>query len=430
VTIRESIATLNDTGDIRAKAKSRLDPNDWRVVERSAVGIFKTPLTTDQGRRMGSREFLLHARAACGGRLVIRTNALVSRVILDEENRATGVEYLPGESLYRADPRHGDRVSRSRVRVQAKREVVLAGGAFNTPQLLKLSGIGPRSELRAHGIEPRVDLPGVGENLQDRYEVCVVTRMNAAFSTVEGAKFRPPREGETPDPQFQAWMKGEGPYTTNGAVISLVERSSPEQAEPDLFIFGLLGRFQGYYPGYSNDIEPGENYFTWAILKGHSNNTAGRVTLRSANPQDVPDINFHYFEEGAGTNWRDDLEAVATGVDTVRRITARAKGVIEEEIVPGPDVSSPDEVRDFIKDNAWGHHASCTCKMGPATDSMAVVDSRFRVHGAKNLRVVDASVFPRIPGFFIVSSVYMISEKASDVIMEDSGVTSGERMTT
>src|SRR5437870_3127078 len=98
---------------------------------------------------------------------------------------------------------------------------------------------------------------------------------------------------------------------------------------------------------------------------------------------------------------------------------------IAEEIVPGEDVRSTAQVRQFIKDNAWGHHASCTCKIGLASDPTAVIDSRFRVHGTRGLRVVDASVFPKIPGFFIASAVYMISEKASDVIIEDAKAAAG-----
>ena len=189
--------------------------------------------------------------------------------------RATGVEYLAGRHLYRADPLHAAADAPQRLQVTARREVILCAGAFNTPQLLKLSGIGPRGELERHGIAVRVDLPGVGENLQDRYEVSVVTRMVGNFSLVEGMRFRPPEHGEEPDPQFREWLRGSGPYTTNGAVISMMKRSKPERPEPDLFIFGLLGSFKGYYPGYSRAIAKGEDYFTWAILKAHTGNTAG-----------------------------------------------------------------------------------------------------------------------------------------------------------
>lgn len=424
--LRESFVTLGrPLTRVWMKLHSHLDPNDWRLVERSAEGVCLTPLSTHGGRRTGSREFIRQAQQACPDTLVVRTHALATRVLLDEENRATGVEYLAGAHLYAADPGAGQDAQAPTETVSAKREVILCGGAFNTPQLLKLSGIGPGTELSAHGIETRVELPGVGENLQDRYEVCVVTRMKGKFSAIEGMTFRAPRAGEEPDPQFREWLQGTGPYTTNGAVISLVKRSFPNRPEPDLFIFGLTGFFKGYYPGYSNVIARGQDYFTWAVLKAHSNNTAGRITLRSSDPRQVPDINFHYFDEG--TDPSADLDSVVAGVQTVRRILERCREVIEEEVLPGPGIETPEQIRRFIRDNAWGHHASCTCKMGPATDPMAVVDSRFRVHGTQGLRVVDASVFPRIPGFFIVTSVYMIGEKASDAIIEDAGARRSER---
>ena len=203
-------------------------------------------------------------------------------------------------------------------------------------------------------------------------------------------------------------------------MIGIIKRSTPERPEPDLYIFGLPSFFRGYYPGYSEVIGPVKNHFTWAILKAHTNNTAGRVTLKSADPRDRPDINFRYFDEGNDTAQK-DIEAVVAGVEFVRQMNKGLlnKLVTKREVVPGPDIASKEQLTQFIKDEAWGHHASCTCKIGPSSDPMAVLDSRFRVYGTKGLRVVDASVFPKIPGFFIVTPIYMISEKASDVIMED-----------
>jgi choline dehydrogenase len=417
-TLRESFATLGrPLSRVLDRLRNHFDPNDWQLVQESSEGVCITPLSTHRGRRAGSREYIRQVQRACPERLVVRTHALAARVVLDESRRARGVEYLSGRCLYRADPRHASAGTPSRQIVSARREVILCAGAFNTPQLLKLSGIGPRSELEHHGIPVHVELPGVGENLQDRYEICVVSRMRGDFSLISSMRFRPPLPGEEPDPQFRAWLDGSGPYTTNGAVIAMMKRSHPSQPEPDLFIFGLLGSFKGYYPGYARDIARGEDYFTWAILKAHTRNTAGRVLLRSADPRDVPAINFHYFDEGIGA--ADDMAAVVEGVETVRRITARCGGIIAEEVVPGAQFATRDDVRRFVTDNAWGHHASCTCRIGPRSDRMAVVDSRFRVHGTQGLRVVDASVFPKIPGFFISSAVYMVSEKACDVIVED-----------
>jgi len=425
-TVKESIAELGhplSRGFERARAG--FDPNDWRLVRQSAEGICVVPLSTQNGRRAGTREFIRRVQKACPDRLVVRTHALATRVVLDDGNRASGVEYLAGESLYRADPRYRGDHRGERQTASARREVILCAGAFNTPQLLMLSGIGPAQAVQRHGIPLRVDLAGVGANLQDRYEVCVVSKTARDFPLMAGMTLRPPRPGETPDPQFLEWLQGKGPYTTNGAVVALVKRSSPDVPEPDLFIFGLLGHFEGYFPGYSKALVKDRDFFTWAILKAHTNNTAGRVTLRSSDPRDMPEINFHYFDEG--TDGERDLAAVVEGLETARRITRRCGDLITEEILPGADVRTAEQLRGFVKDNAWGHHASCTCKIGPRSDPEAVVDSRFRVHGTRGLRVVDASVFPRIPGFFIASAVYMVSEKASDVIIEDAAASALER---
>ncbi|HEY3177726.1 MAG TPA: GMC oxidoreductase [Casimicrobiaceae bacterium] len=393
-----------------------IDPNGWRFVRERGEGLCMTPITTHEGRRVGTREYIRNVQRACGDRLVVRTHALATRVVLDDALRATGVEYFAGSHLYRADPRFEQASVPQRLHVTVKREVILCAGAFNTPQLLKLSGIGPRVELERHGIPVRVDLPGVGENLQDRYEISVVTRMTRDFSLMKGMKLRPPLPGEEPDPQFRAWLEGRGPYTSNGAVVSMVKRSAPGLPDPDLFIFGLLGSFKGYFPGYAQDIAQEQDVFTWAILKAHTRNT-GHVSLRSNDPRDMPEIDFRYFE--AGPEADADLEAVVEGVQTVRNINERCREIVEEEIVPGKEVDTREKVRKFIKDGAWGHHACGTCKIGAASDATAVVDSQFRVRGMRNLRVVDASIFPKIPGFFIVSAVYMASEKASDVIVAD-----------
>jgi choline dehydrogenase len=273
--------------------------------------------------------------------------------------------------------------------------------------------------LTTLGIDVRVDLPGVGENLQDRYEVGVVYEMKSDFTLLQDCAFEPPRPGQEPDPCFEEWRSGRGVYTTNGVVLGIIEKSREESEDPDLFIFSLPGYFKGYFPRYSEEVGREKNRFTWAILKAHTLNTAGKVTLRSDDPRDVPHVNFHYFDEGNDTSG-DDLKSVVEGVEFVRRMMGRASEVIERELVPGEDTDTREQIREFVRNEAWGHHASCTCKMGlKEDDEMAVVDSDFRVHGTRNLRVVDASVFPRIPGFFIITAVYMISEKASDVNLAD-----------
>lgn len=395
--------------------QGQADPNDWRLVRKNAYGIRYTPLLTRNHRRIGARERLLDAQKKFPDNLTIELDALATRVLFDENNCAVGVEYLKGKRLYQAhhDPSQEPGEKRE---ARALCEVILAGGAFNTPQLLMLSGIGPSEELEKHGIPVRVDLPGVGTNLQDRYEVGVVNRMNFDhWEVLEGARYA---KG---DPQYTQWESGRGGvYASNGAVLAIIKRSFPERPLPDLFCFAVLGRFKGYFPTYSVDIAKYLNYLTWAILKGHTNNTAGEVRLKSADPRERPAINFRYFEEGNDTQNK-DLDSVVEGIKYVRTLTAplKAKGLIAEEELPGDKAQSDDDLRDYVKYQSWGHHASCTCPIGREGDPMAVLDGNFKVRGTQNLRIVDASIFPRIPGFFIVSSVYMAAEKAADVILED-----------
>ncbi|HXC89337.1 MAG TPA: GMC oxidoreductase [Stellaceae bacterium] len=393
-------------------AEGKADPNDWRLVQENAVGVRYTPLATRAHHRMGARERALETAQKHPDRLHIELDALVTRIVLDADNRAAGVEYLKGPRLYRA---HGQPASGPGAPMQANatREVILCGGAFNTPQLLMLSGIGPRDVLAPLGIPVRIDLPGVGKNLQDRYEVGVVNRMNfERWEILNGATF------SRGDPQYREWAAGlGGVYASNGAVLAAILKSAPERPLPDLFCFALLGLFGGYFPGYSSLEITKPNYLTWAILKAHTQNRAGEVRLRSADPRDTPLIDFKYFEEGSDTNG-EDLDSVVAGIRFVRRLTKefRERGLIAAEEQPGEALQSDDELKDFVRTRAWGHHASCTCAIGPR-DAAGVLGSDFRVHGAHGLRVVDASVFPRIPGFFIVSAVYMVAEKAADVIL-------------
>ena len=199
--------------------------------------------------------------------------------------------------------------------------------------------------------------------------------------------------------------------------MAAILKSQPERPLPDLFCFALLGLFGGYFPSYSAAEVTKPNYLTWAILKAHTQNRAGEVALRSADPQDTPLINFHYFDEGSDTAG-EDVQSVVAGIRFVRQLTAKlkAQGLIAEEEQPGDALQSDEDLTDFVRNTAWGHHASCSCAIGPRAAG-GVLGSDFRVHGAQGLRVVDASVFPRVPGFFIASAVYMAAEKAADVIL-------------
>lgn len=400
--------------------RGKLDPNDKGMNGRE--GLCYAPLATDAHCRFGTRERLREVEEKTHGRLKIELNALATRILLAEDGGAAGVEYLKGRHLYGASPR-SERADapRAALSLRARREVIVAAGAFNTPQLLMLSGIGPSEALRRHGIAAKVDLP-VGRNLQDRYEVCVLHRLAAPWHSMANADFAPD------DPLGLQWAtRRRGMYISNGAALAM-KRNLPgvEEGDADLFIMALLGAFQGYYKGYSKALRERKDVLSWAILKARTANRTGIVTLSSPDPRDPPRIQFNYFDPACDPEGR-DLKAVADAVEMVRDAAAPLfdSHLVTEEICPGPGVRG-EALQQWVRDNAWGHHASCTCPMGPRGEG-GVLDSELRVHGVPRLRVVDASIFPRIPGYFIVSAIYMAAEKAADMILGDKVLAPAER---
>jgi choline dehydrogenase len=394
-----------------------LDQNDWRI-RNEREGVWPIPLLTLDGQRYGPRQYIRETQAALPNNLIVMTHSLVTRVLF-RGTTASGVEYLEGEHLYRADPNSVQTANPgSPQQLYASREVILSAGTFNSPQLLMLSGIGPADELVSQGITPLIDLSGVGNNLQDRYEIGVVTEFTSDWTFAAACS-----PGQTNDPCYAEWLQGRGPYTGYGAPGGIVLKSETAQTlglvDPDLLISIAFTRFTGYYHGYSTldiDAPDARDQLTWIILKAHTHNRAGTVKLRSSDPLDTPLIDFHYFEEGTDTR-QIDLSSVVDAIQFSRSINAQLTNITNGEVLPGPLVQSRDDIAQFVRNQAWGHHASCTCKIGPREDPLAVVDTDFRVHGINNLRVVDASVFPRIPGYFILMPIYMISEKATDVIL-------------
>ncbi|KAK5119030.1 hypothetical protein LTR62_000241 [Meristemomyces frigidus] len=159
------------------------------------------------------------------------------------------------------------------------------------------------------------------------------------------------------------------------------------------------------------------------ILKANTTNRAGTVTLRSADPRDVLTIQLNYFDAGSG-DWSYDLDAVVEGLKFARSIFTKFSELSNSsvsEIIPGASYKTYDNLRRWALDTSWGHHASCSCPIGADDDPMAMLDGQFWVRGTEGLRVVDASAFPTIPGFYIQTSIYTISEKAANVIVAHHG---------
>ncbi|MFV0459814.1 MAG: GMC family oxidoreductase [Actinomycetales bacterium] len=388
-------------------------------------GMSFIPVAAGGGRRNGSRERLRAVQTLHPDRLTLILDALATRVVF-EGAQAVGVEYLNGAGLYRATPgrEDADETEGRRQVIRARREVILCGGTFNTPQLLTLSGIGPRAELDRLGIPVRVDAPGVGQNLHDRYEVAVVSELDEDFPIFEGSTLDVPAPGEPQDHLLQEWNTSQqGPYSTNGSLAAMVARTSAAIGDgTDVILFSLPIDFHGYYPGYAVEGTRAHNRVSVLVLKGYTRDRAGTVRVPSQDPRDVPEIRLRYFDEGTD-GWQADVDGVVDGIELARRLVGKLEiATAVRELVPGDQLRDRDQLRDFVMREAWGHHACGTAKIGVEEDPAAVLDGDFRVRGVTGLRVVDASVFPDIPGFFIASAVYMVSEKASDVIIAEHGV--------
>ncbi|KAH7320625.1 choline dehydrogenase [Stachybotrys elegans] len=401
------------------------DANAARESRDKNPGFYQMPLSVRDGKRNGARDFVVSvrdARNSDGSKrypLDVRTNCHVTKVIFDETvspPRAIGVEFLDGAHLYRASPLAGDAAPGVPGTARASREVIISGGAFNSPQILKLSGIGPADELEEFGIPVIVDLPGVGTNLQDHYEVSVVGQAPSDFALLDGCTFN--LEGE--DPCLRRWQNpnilgDRGVYQTSGASAALLYPTSVSaKGDFDIFLFATVGQFAGYYPGYSVDAVAEHNRLSWAVLKGQPRSSAGYVKLRSADPLDTPDIVFEFFKDGG----EEDLQALYEGILLARDAFDRQLVDVEEQL-PGAEVESEEDIKAFIRNTAWGHHASSTCPIGTDDDPMAVLDSKFRVRGVTGLRVVDASSFPEIPGTYTAASTYVLGEKAAGDILSE-----------
>ncbi|MDX2643538.1 choline dehydrogenase [Streptomyces sp. PA03-1a] len=317
--------------------------------------------------------------------LTVRTRTLVTRVLF-EGKRAVGVEY---------ERRRG---SREQVRA---REVVLCGGAVNSPQLLQLSGVGNAGELAALGIDVVHDLPGVGENLQDHLEVYVQYACTQPVSMQPYlAKWRYPFIG-------LQWLFRKGPAATNHFEAGGFARSNEDVDYPNLMFHFLpiAVRYDGSAPagGHGYQVHVGPMY----------SDARGSVKIRSRDPREKPALRFNYLS--TEQDRREWVEAVRVARDILGRpALAPFNG---GEVSPGPGVETDEEILAWVaKEGETALHPSCTCRLG--TDAMAVVDpASMRVHGVEGLRVVDASVMPYVTNGNIYAPVMMIAEKAADLIL-------------
>ncbi|NCG39340.1 MAG: choline dehydrogenase [Actinobacteria bacterium] len=336
-----------------------------------------------RGRRLSAARAYLHP-VLKRKNLKLLTLAQANKILF-ERTRAVGVEYRRG----------------GRTHTAKGTEIISCGGAFNSPQLLQLSGVGEAEHLQSLGIDPVVDLPGVGANLQDHLEVYIQHSCKEPVSMQPYlAKWRMPIIG-------LQWLFRRGPAATNHFEAGAFVRSNDEVDYPNLMFHFLpiAIRYDGSAPegGHGYQVHIGPMY----------SDVRGTVKITSTNPRTHPAVQFNYLS--TGNDRREWIEAVRTARHILNQPAFdRFNG---GEVSPGPSVETDEEIIDWVaRDAETALHPSCTTKMG--TDGMAVIDPlTMRVHGTKGLRVVDASVMPIVSNGNIYAPTMMIAEKAADMIL-------------
>jgi choline dehydrogenase len=359
--------------------------DDFNGGAQEGVGYYQ--LFTDRGWRSSTAvAYLKPARSRAN--LRVETNAPATRIAI-EDGRATGVEYLQGGATRR---------------VAARREVIVAAGALQSPKLLLLSGVGPAEHLRSMDVPVVHDLPGVGENLQDHLQLRLLYKCTKAITTNDdlASWWRSMKIGA------QWLFRRQGPLAIGINQGGLFTRAMPSSATPDV---------QFHFATLSADMAGAKPHpfsgFTMSVCQLRPT-SRGRVRLASSDPMAPPSMQPHYLSTD------EDRACALAGIRFARKLAAtRAIApYIADEYRPGFAAQSDEELLAFAR--AYGatiFHPSGTCKMGH--DAMAVVDDRLRVHGVRALRVVDTSIMPTLPSGNTAAPVVMIAEKASDMIAED-----------
>jgi choline dehydrogenase len=358
--------------------------DDFNGPQQAGFGYYQT--TTRRGARSSTAEAYLKP-ARNRPNLDVVTHALAHEVLF-EGNRASGVAYAVG----------GGEVQRA----HARREVIVCGGALNSPQLLMLSGLGPADALRAQGIAVRADLPGVGANLQDHLDICTLQRCT-----------QPITYDQTSDLaiglNYYLFRRGAG--TSNIAEAGGFVRSRLATDErPDIQFHFVPAQLDDH----GRNRLPGFGYTLHAcFLRPHSR---GRLHLASRDPAAKVRIDAGYLSDAGGFDLAVMLEAVALS----RKVLAQPAfdAFRGEELFPGAQVRDEAALVEFVRRRAESiYHPVGTCRMGAADDAGAVVDPQLRVRGVEGLRVVDASVMPRLVGGNTNAPTIMIAERAADLIL-------------
>lgn len=385
------------------------------------LGSAYVPFTIDpKNQQRSSSESSFLRSLPQKARLQVYDHTLAQKILFDRRNTATGVVASSNNIVFT---------------LKARKEVILSAGVFQSPQILMLSGVGPAATLAKHSIPLRIDLPGVGSNLQDHpwfgtdFRVNVPTASSllnspAVFSQVQEAYNKFATGPLTiPATGFLAWEKVPPSLRSNlsASAIHTLDTSFPADW-PELEHIPI-NAYIGYQRNYQKeDPTDGYNYGTVATLLA-APLSRGTVSISSPNPADPPLIDPNYLSHPV------DAEIAVVAVRRQRDFWAQMKGVtIGDEALPGKNVTSDEDILAFVKQSLGiAPHAGCTCAMGKKGAEGSVVDNKARVFGTQGLRVVDSSIFPLLPPGHITATVYAIAEKIADDILRGNGKGKGKR---
>ncbi len=360
---------------------------DYNGADQEGVGFFQ--LTSRNGRRCSAAVAYLNP-ARSRPNLQIITHAQADRIELDGK-RATGVLYTDK--------------SGNQHRVKARREIIVSGGAINSPQLLMMSGIGEADQLKEHGIDVAVDLPGVGKNLQDHLQIRLVYKCNEPTLNDEVSSLYGQAKIGLKYMLFRA-----GPMTMAASLATGFLKTRDDLETPDIQFH--VQPLSAENPGKGADKF---SAFTMSVCQLRPE-SRGEIRLKSSNPRDYPAIIPKYLST------KTDCDTAVAGVNIARTIARHAPLTSKISKEYRPDESLPmddyDATLDWARNNSASiYHPTGTCKMGSGKD--AVVDERLRVHGVEGLRVADCSIMPEIVSGNTNAPAIMIGEKCSDLVLED-----------
>ncbi|HVX75994.1 MAG TPA: choline dehydrogenase [Bradyrhizobium sp.] len=371
---------------VAAAAEAGIPTNrDFNGATQEGAGFFQT--TTRRGRRASTAYSYLRP-AERRSNLLIETEALAQRILFDGR-RAVAVEYLQGRSAKTA---------------RARKEILVSSGAYNSPQLLQLSGVGPGELLQKHGINVVLDMAGVGNDLQDHLQVRVVMRC-AQKITLNDIVNHPVRR-VLAGARYAAFRKG--PLTIAAGTSGAFFKTNPRLATPDI---------QVHFLPFSTD-KMGEKLhpfsgFTASVCQVRPE-SRGTLRIKSADPSVPPEIRINYLATET------DRAANVEGLKILRRIlhAPALKPYVIDEVDPGSKVATDEQLLNYCRQRGTTiYHPTSTCRMG--NDPLAVVDQRLKVRGIEGLRVVDGSIMPDLVSGNTNAPIIMIAEKASDMILED-----------